>query len=263
MHAHPETHAIAFDGVSAGYAGRGGPFALVDLTLTAPAGQRLGIIGPNGSGKSTLFRVILGLLPPVTGRVAVLGGRPTTAYRRRHQIGYVPQPRVAGDVPITVGQMVMTGRLGRVGLLRWPSARDRAVVATALAQVGLTDQRDRPLADLSGGQRQRAYLARALAQEARLLLLDEPMTGLDLPSQEAIYRALDEQHAAGVTILVATHDLLGIERFGFDRLLCLNQRLLADGPPAVVLDEATLTATYGEIVPAIQRLLGTARPRSA
>ena len=246
--------------ITAGYAGRGGPVALTDLSLVVPAGQRLGIIGPNGSGKSTLFRLILGLLPPLAGRVSVLGGKPTGRHRRRHQIGYVPQVRGATDFPITVGQMVMTGRVGRLGLLRWPGRRDRAAVAAALEQVGLLDQRDRRLGDLSGGQRQRAFLARALAQEAALLLLDEPMTGLDMPSQEAIFRVLDERHVAGGTVLVATHDLATIERFGFDRLLCLNGRLVADGPPSAILTEETLESTYGPVVRAVQRLLAAGAP---
>jgi ABC-type Mn2+/Zn2+ transport system ATPase subunit len=124
----------------------------------------------------------------------------------------------------------------------------------------LADERDRRVGDLSGGQRQRALLARSLAQEAELLLLDEPLTGLDLPSQEAIFRVLAARHAAGATILVATHDLATIERFGVDRLICLNGRLVADGPPAAVLTEATLTATYGEVVRAVQRLLVAAPP---
>jgi manganese/iron transport system ATP-binding protein len=251
----PNEPVIVLDAVSAGYGRRSGPYALSDLSLAVPAGQRLGIIGPNGSGKSSLFRVILGLLEPAIGSVSVLGGRPSAAHRRSCQIGYVPQARAGSNFPITVGQMVMTGRLGRIGLLRWPGRADHTAVEAALTQVGLADQRDRSLGDLSGGQRQRAYLARAIAQGARLILLDEPMTGLDIPSQEAMYQVLEEQHVAGATLLVATHDLLALERFGFDRVLCLNQRLVADGPPATVLNEATLSATYGDVVHAVRRLL--------
>jgi manganese/iron transport system ATP-binding protein len=244
--------AIEMEEVTAGY---GGPPALREVTLSVPAGRRVGIIGPNGSGKSTLLRVLLGLLPPARGRVTVLGGPPTAAHRRRHPVGYVPQGRAAVDFPITVGQLVMTGRLGQIGLLRRPGRADHAAVAAALAEVGLVEQRDRRLGDLSGGQRQRAYLARALAQAPRLLLLDEPLTGLDLPSQAAIHRALAARHAEGVTVVVTTHDLLAVEDLALDRLICLNQTVVADGPPAAILTESVLTATYGAVVVAVRRLL--------
>jgi manganese/iron transport system ATP-binding protein len=203
---------------------------------------------------------MIGLLAPQSGTVRVMGGRPTVGHRRRHQIGYVPQGRLVGDFPITVAQVVMTGRLGRLGLLRWPGAADRQAVDQALAQVGLLDQRRRRLSELSGGQRQRVYLARALVAQPALLLLDEPLTGLDLPSQEAIYAVLAERTQAGVTIVVSTHDLECLEHFGFERLICLNCRIVADGPPAVVMDETVLGLTYGSIVGTVRRLLDTLPP---
>lgn len=246
------TTAIQLTSVTASY---GGPPALSNVTLTIPTGQTVGIIGPNGCGKSTLFRLILGLLPPQSGQVTVLGGPPTSTHRRRHPIGYVPQARPVGDFPITVEQMVLTGRHGQIGFFRRPGPADHAAVTAALATVGLLDQRHRPIGALSGGQRQRAYLARALAQEPALLLLDEPLTGLDLPSQEAIYATLADRRAAGVTILVTTHDLAALDDFGFDRLVCINGRVVADGPPQAVITESALATTYGGLVTTLRRLL--------
>lgn len=246
------TPALTLDRVTTGY---GGPPVLIDITLAVPRGQSVGIIGPNGGGKSTLFRVMLGLLQPEAGRVEIFGGAPTRAHRQRRRVGYVPQGRNATDFPISVEQMVMTGRLGHIGLLRWPGRADRAAVEAALVRVGLIDHRRQRLGALSGGQRQRAFLARALAQDSEILILDEPLTGLDLPSQEAIHSVLVDCRACGVTVLIATHDLECLNLLGLERLIALNRSIIADGPPAGVMNEALLTATYGSIVSSIRRLL--------
>ena len=181
------------------------------------AGQAVALMGPNGSGKSTLLKVILGLLEPLGGRVEVLGSPPARLDRRRHQIGYVPQLRdVDRAFPATVFDLTMMGRVGRLGLFRWSSARDRAVVASALDQVGLRDLASRPFEALSGGQQQRAFLARALAQEPDLLVLDEPAAGVDEEHRARTGRLLAELRDQGVPLLIATHDVDELEPLIFD-----------------------------------------------
>ena len=209
--------------------------ALVDVSFDVQAGQRVAIVGPNGAGKSTLFKAMVGLLPHRKGFVETNGA----------EFGYVTQrTNVDWSFPVTVHDVVMMGRIGRMGWLRWQRPQDREIVQRCLAQVGMLEYADRQIADLSGGQQQRVFIARALAQEATILLMDEPFSGVDAPSQEAILEILEQLHDEGVTVLVSTHDLnLAAERF--DRLALLNRQLIAYGPPRQAITPQTLAAAYG------------------
>ncbi len=215
--------------------------ALDEITLQINPGEQIAVVGPNGAGKSTLFQVIAGVLRPTSGRVRISGSEPS------HHIcvGYVPQRnRIDWRFPVSVADVVMMGRVGKIGLLRWPSRHDRELVAAALDQVGMSAFAQRQIGELSGGQQQRVFLARVLAQEAELLLMDEPLSGLDLPSQEAILTTLDQLRRQQITILVATHDLNQAAEH-FDRLLLLKRRVVAFGSPAEVLTPENLMAAYG------------------
>ena len=187
------------------------------LSAELRVGQAAALLGPNGSGKSTLLKVVLGLLAPWAGRVEVFGGRPDALDHRHWQIGYVPQIReVDRAFPVTVFDLAMMGRVGRLGLFRRPSGPDRQLVLDALGQVGLIEQADRPFGALSGGQQQRAFLARALAQEPDLLVIDEPVAGVDSANRTRIGELLSGLRAEGVPLLVATHDLDEVQPFAFD-----------------------------------------------
>lgn len=213
---------------------------LQDVTLTVERGALVGVIGPNGSGKSTLFKAILGLLRPWSGSVLVEGapGRPSP------QIAYVPQAEtVDWAFPVTVTDVVMMGRVPRLGFLRRPGPRDRELVAEAIAAVGMQDYRDRQIGELSGGQRQRVFLARALAQEPSILLLDEPVSGVDAVTQHLIFELLERLCQRGITAMVASHDLSCVAQ-RFDRVLLLNGRVVGYGPPEAVLTQELLNETF-------------------
>jgi ABC-type Mn2+/Zn2+ transport system ATPase subunit len=212
------------------------------VSFALPAGALVGIIGPNGAGKTTLIKAILGLVPVASGSVT-LAGQPVL--RGSGRIAYIPQrDSVNRRFPATALDVVLMGRYRQVGWLRRPGSRDRAAALAALDQVGLADQRGRSLNELSGGQQQRVFLARALAQEPDVLLLDEPISGVDVPNQEAILAILDELARQGKTLLLTTHDLR-CNMNHFSALMALNRRLVALGPAAQVLTPATLAATYG------------------
>jgi ABC-type Mn2+/Zn2+ transport system ATPase subunit len=240
--AHPPTSplaALAIEGLSVSYGGRP---VLEDVSFSLPAGQLIGIIGPNGAGKTTLLKALLGLIPRAAGRVTVAG---TEATRRGGAIAYVPQrDAVNWRFPATVADVVLMGRYGRLGWLRRPGPNDRAIAAESLTQVGMADYAARPIGRLSGGQQQRVFLARALAQQPEVLLLDEPISGVDAPTQETILGILKQLAGQGKTILITTHDLRCNMEY-FDGLLALNRRVVALGPAGRVLTPAVLARTYG------------------
>jgi manganese/zinc/iron transport system ATP- binding protein len=230
---------LSLDDVSAGY---GEGLVLQDVTLAIPPGTLVGVIGPNGSGKSTLLKAILGLAPVMTGTV-LLDGRPVSEQRDR--LAYVPQREaVDWSFPVSAEQVVMMGRYPRVGWLRIPGATDRAAVRDALERVALADLASAQIGALSGGQQQRVFLARALVQEASVLLLDEPMTGVDQTTEQLIVNLLRELRDGGTTILHATHDLESAADVS-DQLCFVNRRVVAFGPPSETFTPPILHATFG------------------
>ena len=231
--------ALELQGLAAAY---GDGWALTDVELTIPPGRLVGIIGPNGSGKSTLLRAILGLVPLRRGTVT-LGGLPVEQQRRR--IAYVPQRELVDwSFPISASQVVLMGRYPRIGPIAGAGAGDHGAVTAALERVGMGSLGDRQIGALSGGQQQRVFLARALVQEASVLLLDEPMTGVDRATEEAITALMRELRDDGTTILHATHDLEGAADAS-DLLCFVNGHVIAFGPPAETLTPETLHATFG------------------
>lgn len=212
---------------------------LQDINLTVHALDYIGIIGPNGGGKTTLFKVLLGLLSPQRGRVTILGRSP---HQGRRHIGYVPQIiHFDQNFPISVGEVVQTGRLGNRRWGRQCNRQDRIIVEQALAQVGLLDLQQYPVSELSGGQLQRVYIARALATEPQILLLDEPTANLDSQVSQAIYDLLWELNQ-WVTILMISHDIGAISSH-VKTVACLNRRLYYHGSNQIT--SAMLEKTYG------------------
>jgi ABC-type Mn2+/Zn2+ transport system ATPase subunit len=229
-------------------------YALCDLSLTLQDGERLAVVGPNGAGKSTLFKMIAGVVEPSEGRITIRGAEPGGHIC----IGYVPQrSQVDWSFPATVADTVMMGRTDKIGLLRFPSRRDWQVVNAALETVGLTAYARRQISQLSGGQQQRMFIARALAQEAELVLMDEPFTGLDAAALEELFAILDALRARGVTVMVALHDL-EIAARRFDRALLLNRRVVGLGTPEETFTPERLVEAYGgrlRVLPGAQPLL--------
>jgi manganese/zinc/iron transport system ATP- binding protein len=231
--------ALSLRHVSAGY---GGADAVQDVSLELPAGSVTALIGPNGSGKSTLLKAILGLTPTFSGDVE-LAGRPIADQRSR--VGYVPQRELVDwSFPVSAGQVVMMGRYRRIGWLRRPGAGDHRAVTQALATVGMERYGDRQIGALSGGQQQRVFLARALVQEAAVLLLDEPTTGVDRTTEELITDLFEEFRAGGGTVLYATHDLESAAD-GADYLCFINRRVVRFGPPRETFTPPVLHETFG------------------
>lgn len=241
---------LEFESVSVLY---GNTPALEAVSFRLEAGAQVAVVGPNGAGKSTLFNVIAGITAPDAGTVRIYGSGPGGHIC----IGYVPQRnRIDWRFPVTVGDVVLMGRVGQMGLLRWPRRSDWDRVGQALAQVGMDAYAKRQIGELSGGQQQRVFLARALAQEAELLLLDEPLTGLDMPSQEAILAILEDLRRGGITTLIATHDLNSAAQ-RFSTLMLLNRRIIAAGSPQEVLTHEALTAAFGAHFHLVQDEEGT------
>jgi len=230
--------ALDMRGVSVHYDGTP---ALADISFQLIRGEWIAVIGPNGAGKSTLFNVISGTMKPSTGQVNVYGSAPD----RHACIAYLPQrSQVDWQFPANVADVVMMGRVGRIGLFRWPKRRDWDRVYEALDLVGMKALAKRQIGALSGGQQQRVFIARALAQEADLLLMDEPLAGLDVQSQETIFVILEKLRQHQVTVLVSTHNInLAAERF--DRLMLLKNRIIGFGKPDTVFTPELLALAYG------------------
>jgi manganese/iron transport system ATP-binding protein len=230
---------LRFDHVSVAY---GRTVVLTDVHGDVQPGEAVALIGPNGAGKSTLIKSVLGLLPVVEGRIEVLGKPPVQA---RRDVAYVPQAdTLDAEFPVSVAQVVLMGRYRRVGWIRTPGRRDREIAAAALAAVGLADRAPDRFGTLSGGQRQRVLLARAIAQEPRLLLLDEPFNGVDAVSQDALLEALRTLRDTGAAVLVSTHDL-ALAHLAFDEVCLLNKHQFGFGPTDETLTPELLRATYG------------------
>jgi manganese transport system ATP-binding protein len=235
-----ELHQVAVHAESVGLA-YGDHRALAPSSFLLPSGAVTALIGPNGSGKSTLLHAIAGLLAPVSGRLEVLGCTPAEA---RGRVAYVLQAaKVNERMPATVWEVVSMARFATVGTFRRLRAADRAAVDDALRRLDVADLAQRQVRDLSGGQRQRVFVAQGLAQEADVLLLDEPVTGLDVVSRGRILDVVAEERASGHTVVLTTHDLG--EAAAADHVLLVAGRLVASGPPGEVLTPEHLTAAYG------------------
>lgn len=221
-------------GLTVGYHGQ--PRAIENVSFSVHAGERVAVIGPNGAGKSTLVKAIMGLVPPQAGQISL----PEDIH-----LGYVPQHEsVDWNFPVTVRDVVMMGRVRQIGLFRWPTRDHWRIVDAALERADMAGLADRQIGELSGGQRRRAFIARALAQEARILLLDEPFSGVDASVQASLMDTLDRLNADGLTILLTTHDL-GLAFNRFDRVMALNRRVIAYGAPADVYRPDVLSRLYG------------------
>jgi manganese/zinc/iron transport system ATP- binding protein len=215
---------------------------LWDVDVSIPAGKLVAIIGPNGAGKSTLLKAILGLVPIASGQVLIHGRSLRSA---RSLIGYVPQREsVDWDFPIDAQGVVLMGCYGRLGWFRRPSRADRSHALECLARVGMAEFAKRQIGQLSGGQQQRVFLARALMQDARLYLMDEPFAGVDAATEQAIVDVLRELRESGRTVVAVHHDLQSVEEY-FDHVILLNTRLVAAGPTSEAFTTANLQRTYG------------------
>ncbi len=215
---------------------------LWDIDLSIPKGSLVGIIGPNGAGKSTLIKAVMGLLPLSSGYVKLMNKNLDEV---RDKISYVPQREsVDWDFPISVFEVVLMGRYGKMGLMRRPSKKDKEIALQSLEQVGMSAFASRQISQLSGGQQQRVFLARALAQEADLYLMDEPFVGVDAATESAIITLLREMREAGKTVVVVHHDLQSAAEY-FDWVVLLNMRLVASGETKTTLTTALLEETYG------------------
>ncbi len=232
-------HRLEVQNIRIGYDDR---VVVDDLTFSVPHGARVAVVGPNGAGKSTLFKALVGLLPLRQGQIFIHG---LPLGNHKDCVAYVPQrEEVDWRFPVTVADVVMMGRYDHQGWLKRVTPKDRQAVSSSLAQMGIGNLASQSIGDLSGGQQQRVFLARALAQEPHILLMDEPFTGVDVTTQEATLRLLDDLRAAQVTAMIATHDLnLAAEKF--DLMLLLNRRLVAFGPPAEVMKQEYLSKAFG------------------
>jgi ABC-type Mn2+/Zn2+ transport system ATPase subunit len=224
---------------------RNGVTVLEDISFTLEPGRFLGVVGPNGAGKTTLLRALLGLVPITAGRIEVLGRPAGASSDQARQIGYVPQRHaIAPHFPARVRDVVLMGRLAHFGLWRRPRAEDRKAVDEALARVGIADRIDRPIGSLSGGEQRRVMLAQALCASERLLVLDEPTIGLDLPAEHDFYDLLRSlQRSLGLAVIAVSHDLLALAAAA-DELICINRSMHVHGNPDEVVHSHALREAY-------------------
>jgi manganese/iron transport system ATP-binding protein len=233
------------DGLSVSY--RNGHTALKDASFAIPRGTIAALVGVNGAGKSTLFKAIMGFVPAARGEISLLGQGVKQALKAG-LVAYVPQAEeVDWSFPVLVEDVVMMGRYGHMGLLRRPSAADRAAVTDALARVGMVEYRTRQIGELSGGQRKRVFLARALAQNGQVILLDEPFTGVDVQTEEAIIALLRELRGEGRVMLVSTHNLGSVPEF-CDQTILVKGTVLAYGPTAQIFTQDNLQMAFGGVL---------------
>ncbi len=232
-------------GVSVAYPN--GHLALHDASFHLKGGTICALVGVNGSGKSTLFKSIMGFVNPKAGTVKI-NGQPIHAALKKHLVAYVPQAEeVDWQFPVSVWDVAMMGRYGAMNFLRIPRAEDKAKVEESLRRVAMWEYKDRQIGELSGGQKKRVFLARALAQEGCVILLDEPFTGVDVKTEEAIIDLLRELRTAGSIILVSTHNLGSVPEF-CDQAVLINRTVLAYGPTADVFTEQNLAAAFGGVL---------------
>jgi len=241
---YPRTHiALDVDAVSAGYPGD--RFAIENMTFSVQAGERVAIIGPNGAGKSTLFKAIVGLVPFTRGHISIHGEDCRTSH---NMVGYVPQHgEIDWSFPVTVRDVVMMGRTRQIGWVLPPLPRDHRAVTDLLEKLSLSSVANRQIGELSGGQRRRVFIARALAQETDVLLMDEPFTGVDTTAEQEIMRTLDILTESGITILLATHDLSRAAE-SFDKMLLVNRQAIAYGTPRQVMTPDALSRAYANAI---------------
>ncbi len=234
------TARLEFENVMVAYNGH--PI-LDDLTFEVPHGAQVAVVGPNGAGKSTLFKALVGLLPLRKGQIRIHG---LPLGQHKDCVAYIPQrEEVDWRFPVTVEEVVMMGRFNNFGWLGKPAGEDHAAVLQSMDQLGITKLAKRSIGELSGGQQQRVFLARALAQEPHILLMDEPFTGVDVATQEATLALLDDLRTRSVTVMVSTHDLnMAAERF--ERILLLKRRLIAYGAREQVFTRENIGAAFGK-----------------
>lgn len=236
---------LAVQGATVTY--RNGHTALANASFEIPRGTITALVGVNGAGKSTLFKAIMGFVPLARGTVEILG-QPARAALKRNLVAYVPQSEeVDWNFPVLVEDVVMMGRYGHMGFMRRPSRTDREMVAAALERVNMTAFSKRQIGELSGGQRKRVFLARALAQEGQVILLDEPFTGVDVKTEEQIIKLLGELRDEGRIMLVSTHNLGSVPEF-CDRAVFVKGTVLAYGPTETTFTQANLEQAFGGVL---------------
>lgn len=226
---------------------RNGHTALHDASFTVPTGSIAALVGVNGSGKSTVFKAIMGFVRLARGEIRILN-LPVTQALKQNLVAYVPQSEdVDWSFPVLVEDVVMMGRYGHMGILRRPRKIDHEAVNTALARVNMSEFRHRQIGELSGGQKKRVFLARALAQESKVILLDEPFTGVDVKTEDAIIKLLRSLRDEGCVMLVSTHNLGSVPEF-CDRTILLNRTVLAYGPTSQTFTQENLEKTFGGVL---------------